>query len=370
MLRSMKFPRISISDLIPTQMVIWWRGGGNVHYVPNAQNLPKKILGGVLACFGLALLGCAAFAAGVCQTIFPCIGLMILGLVLLGFAYLQYSKGWSRFERPLFRETKVFEKPINWLGCLSLLQSWKKIRPGCYYHPGCPQVEICEGSQEIVTKIFQKKSDRNTSIFLIQEMDQIALRQGIEKSSLSRKTFAIDPSVVSSLLSEIQREEQQYLDPKVISWSSEDQASDRTHPKSAIYVNISDAAQEPQGRCYIDAYTKAFFTVLDQIGDPNIVKKHTIYVLTPILGVPDALPKEEQENLKLLSQAAFLYSAEQVAKRMREEKQDSIRIKFIFTDPTSPTSLYFSPHHSSTPHSVTPISLSGFVGEQESYTFA
>ncbi|WP_100934567.1 phage holin family protein [Candidatus Chlamydia corallus] len=370
----MKFPRISISDLLPTQMVIWWRGGSKVQYLPNTQNLSKKIVAGVLACLGLGLLGCAAFAAAVCQTIFPCIGLMIIGCVLLGIAYLQYSKGWLRLESPLFRKTNIFEKPINWLGCLSLLQSWGKIRPGCYYHPGCPQVEICEGSQEIIDKICQKKADRNTSLFLIQEMDRAALKQRTAtKTTLSEKTFDIDPSVVSSLLSEIEGESQEESGPKVISWSPANEESHRTYPKSVIYVNIpevSAGAKEYPGKQYIDAYSEAFSTALNQIGDPSIVKKHTIYILTPILGLPDTLPPEERQTIKLLSQAAFLYTAELVAEQLAEQKRDSIRIKFVLTDPTSATPLRFSPCRSSISRSPVPLSFSGFVEEGDNRNFA
>ncbi|SPN73684.1 hypothetical protein C10C_0523 [Chlamydia serpentis] len=350
----MKFPRISISDLLPTQMLIWWRGGEKVHYLPNAQNLSKKIVGGVLACLGLGLLGCAAFAAGACLTIFPCIGLVVIGFIILGIAYLQYSKGWSRVQLPRFRKTDVFEKPLTWVQLLSLLQSWNKIRAGCYYHPGCPQVQICEASQEIIKKISRKKFDKNTSVFLIQEFDGTALKKEVEeKNTLLQKTFGLDPSTIASCPSKNQKKISERLSPEVIPRHS----TNETCLSSAIYIKFPKVGEDNQCREYIRAYSQAFFSALNQIRDLSGGRKQNIYILTPILGTPLTPSLGTEDEIKLISKAAFLYAAQLVAKYLAKYEPNSVRITFILKDLTSQTPL------SSPLSNLSPASLRDFVKE-------
>ncbi|ANH78363.1 hypothetical protein [Candidatus Chlamydia sanziniae] len=302
----------------------------NIYCFPNQQYDTQKIAASMLICLGLSLLGCSIYAAVACLTIFPCLALIVIAFVLLTVAYLQYMQGWTIIQFSKFREKYR-----------TLLLFWEKTPLG-YCHPHCPQVQIYEGTTEILKKVFLRSAWQHKLCFLVQEIDQSTLKQTPSSHGLlAERTFQLIPELKASLIQNLhfQNGVAKISDPIVIAWDVglQKQASKPT-PQCVVYVDTPYAQtdielgdEETCEAAYTRAYIQAFTTVMSQVAFPS-VKKHGIYILVPLLGVPDNVPVKGSYPARALSKTAFLQAAEFLTKQVTKQNWP-FSVTLILVDP-------------------------------------
>lgn len=210
----MKLPRICFG-YVPKLAFMCTKEKGNVHYIPTARHAAKKVVSGIFAVLGTAAFSCSILAASMCQTFFPCIGLLILGILLFIIAYCQYGRAWTRIEIPKLRYRKHNVSSITEREYLSLLWKWRFLSPGVYCHQVNRNIYICEGTKDNLKKILEKRSAKKNGTILIQELDLDAIRHDqLAAETQYQEVFQLPKSMledVTSFLRTSYSEEKSFL---------------------------------------------------------------------------------------------------------------------------------------------------------------
>lgn len=283
------------------------------HYIPIARHLAKKILASIFAFLGVSALACSVLAASMCQTFLPCIGLLILSMLLFVFAYCHYVKAEMHLEIPQQQLEKYAVSAITEKEYHSLLfYTWRVTSLGSYHYKWNKHVHICEGTRERLRNILASRVGKENGVFLIQELDLEALHQhqiGIETEY--QNIFYVPEQMRSSVHASL---EIATSAPQVIAvpWLENLVPS----PQEVIYTSIPRLCLEEefsQLTKYVKAYTQAFVEAIQRTSLSRFVKKQGICLLVPLLGVMKGKTPKEIRMMKILSKIAFLQAVEFLA---------------------------------------------------------
>ncbi|BAE81602.1 conserved hypothetical protein [Chlamydia felis Fe/C-56] len=334
----MKLPRMSFGHL-PKPAFMCTKEKGRVHYIPTARHAARKITAGLLSLLGTAAFSCSVLAASMCQTFLPCIGLLILGILLCIVAYCQYAKAWTRIEIPKLHYRKPSISSITEKEYLSLLRRLRFLSPGMYCHQVNRKIFICEGTKENLRKILAKRADKKNGTILIQELDLDAIRRGqLETETVYQDVFQLPTAMkecVKNSLKTSCRQEKMVSSP----WL------DRDHgpvPQEVIYTHIPGVRQEKSPMdvsllsIYTEAYIQAFKASIERVVVSRIVNKEGICLLVSPLGVVKGLSDEALHAVKILSKTAFLQAVESLAmEAVLPENKSKLPITIVLVDPDS-----------------------------------
>ncbi|MBX6687783.1 hypothetical protein [Chlamydia gallinacea] len=283
------------------------------HYIPAARHLAKKILASIFALLGVSALACSVLAAGMCQTFLPCIGLLILGMLLFIFAYCHYVKAEMRLEIPQQQFEKYAVSAITEEEYHSLLfHTWHVTSLGSYHCKWNKHVHICEGTKERLRDILASRVGKENGVFLIQELDLEAMRQhqlGIETEY--QNIFHI-PEKTRSSVHALLETAGAGLQVVAVSWLENLVPS----PQEVIYTSIPRFCLEEeisQLTMYVRVYTQAFVEAIQRTSPSRFVKKQGICLLVPLLGVVKGKAPKAIRMMKILSKIAFLQAMEFLA---------------------------------------------------------
>ncbi|WP_348663718.1 hypothetical protein [Chlamydia vaughanii] len=337
----MKLPRMCFGPVPKFAFMCVRQHNERIHYIPNARHLAKKVLAGLFLLLGAGAVACGILAASICQTLMPCIGLLILGMLLFVFAYCQYVKAWTRLEIPDLHYRKHIVSQLTEKEYFSLLRTFRSVSPGKYCHPCKRNISISEGTVEQLKKNLEKRTVKKSGVFLIQELDLEAIRQKqLETETVYQGVFKLPESmrecVNNSLKTSVSRE-------KIIAvpWINQDQW---VTPQEVIYTGIPGLRQESthgEGApelltVYTKAYVAAFTAAITRASVSRTVSREGLCIVVSPLGVVKALEAEEVHAQKILSKIAFLQAVEYMAtKAVLPENKAELLINIVLIDPES-----------------------------------
>ncbi|SYX08668.1 hypothetical protein C834K_0190 [Chlamydia poikilotherma] len=331
----MKLPRMCFGYL-PKPAFMSTKEKSNIHYIPTARHAAKKVISGLFALLGVGAFSCSVLAASMCQTFLPCIGLLILGILLCIVAYQQYTSAWTRIEIPKLHYRKHVISSVTEQEYYSLLRTWRLLSPGAYCHQVNNNIHICEGTKENLKKILEKRSVKKNGTILIQELDLDAIRnRQLETETLYQEVFQLPPAMQECVKNSLRTSHSQ--DRMVITpWIDRLQGP---APQEVLYTHIPGLRQEqtePSLSVYTEAYIEAFKAAIERVSISRFVNKEGICLLVSPLGVIKGLDGAALHSAKILSKTAFLQAVEFLATEVvLPENKSKISITIALVDPDS-----------------------------------
>ncbi|WP_375793614.1 hypothetical protein O1W69_00590 [Chlamydia sp. 12-01] len=334
----MKLPRICFG-YVPKLAFMYTKGKDGVHYIPTARNAARKVISGLFALLGTAAFACSVMAASMCQTFLPCIGLLILGILLFIIAYCQYARAWTRIEIPKLCYRQHSVSLITEQEYLSLLRKWRLQSPGIYCHQMNRNIHICEGTKENLKKILEKRSVKKNGTILIQELDLEAMRCGrLTTQTLYQEVFQLPSSIQECIRNTLRTCDSQ---EKIVTIPWRDRPQGPT-PQEVLFTHIPGLRQEESQMdsslltIYREAYIEAFKAAIERVSMSRLVNKEGICLLVSPLGVVKGLDSREIHSAKVLSKTAFLQAAESLAiEIVLPENKSKLPITITLVDPES-----------------------------------
>ncbi|AAP04928.1 hypothetical protein [Chlamydia caviae] len=332
----MKLPRMCFGYL-PKPTFMSTKARGSVHYIPTARHAARKIGSGLFSLLGMGALSCSILAASMCQTFLPCIGLLILGILLCVVAYRQYTSAWTRIEIPKLCYRQHVVSSVTDQEYLSLLRTWRLLSPGMYCHQENRNIQICEGTRENLKKILEKRSVKKNGTILIQELDLEAIRNGrLATETLYQEVFQLPP-IMQECVENSLRTSHSKDRIVAIPWSD---LSPGPSPQEVLYTHIpglrQEGAESSPLSVYTVAYVEAFKAAIERVSVSRLVNKAGICLLVSPLGVVKGLDPEALHSTKLLSKMAFLQAAEFLAREaVLPESKSKLPITIALVDPES-----------------------------------
>ncbi|MEF9496631.1 MULTISPECIES: hypothetical protein [Chlamydia] len=334
----MKLPRMCFGYL-PKPAFMSTKEKGNIHYIPTARHAARKMISGLFTLLGIGAFSCSVLAASMCQTFLPCVGLLVLGILLCIFAYQQYISAWTRIEIPKLHYRKHVVSSATEEEYRSLLRTWRLLSPGAYCHQVNKNIHICEGTKENLKKILEKRLVKKNGTILIQELDLDAIRNGqLETETLYQEVFQI-PSTMQECIKNSLRTSHSQDRIVTTPWIDRFQGP---APQEVLYTHIPGLRQEEAQTessllsIYTEAYVEAFKSAIERVSISRFVNKEGICLLVSPLGVIKGLDNTALHSAKILSKTAFLQAVEFLATEVvLPENKSKIPITVALVDPDS-----------------------------------